>query len=221
MPQGDGFMQLKQLVVGTAVLLLVVLVSVLPLHAYALNAATVIQQFDPAFSKVATLAPGALGLPGEQITWTINVLNVGTAAGTNLIVTDTLRPELLISSIQTDRGTYSLDGQTVTLTVPSLNPGESLQMHILTTIARAPQNGLLVNEATLSGIGPDGIINETVLAEVSVPTGLPSTGYPPHDLPGDGEPPLWMFGLAGFLSVAATAWIVWRRGNRHLRMMRS
>jgi uncharacterized repeat protein (TIGR01451 family) len=212
-------------------MLVVLLVSLLPLHVRAMTPLQLAveeaavppsqQIFDPAFSLVATLAPGTLGLPGEQITWTVNVLNVGTAAGTNLVVSDTLRPELLIGSIQTDRGSYTLKGQTVTLLVESLQPGESVQMHILTTIARAPEGGQIVNEATLTGVGPNGAVNENVLAEVSVPTGLPSTGYPPHDLPGDGEPPLWVFVLVGAVSIALTAWIVWRRGNRHLRLMRS
>ncbi|NDJ76848.1 MAG: DUF11 domain-containing protein [Chloroflexi bacterium] len=175
--------------------------------------ATTLVFFDPAISKIGTLSPGALGLPGERITWTIAVSNVGSAPGTEIVITDTLRDELRIDSVETDRGTFEVAGQTVTFFIPVLNPGELVQMRITTTVLAGPESSRLVNEALLNGTGPNGAVSERAVAEMPVPTGLPSTGYPPDEMVNAGEPSVWVVGLVAFAMVALTAWFVWRRGQ--------
>jgi uncharacterized repeat protein (TIGR01451 family) len=132
--------------------------------------------FKPAIKKQAALAPGALGLPGEQIIWTITAANEGTAPGYNFQVVDTIRPELRIDRAEAEQGTVSIEQQTVTWTIDQLAPGESVQMQIYTTILEVPPDDLFSNEAV--GLSPEGTIAAT--AQVSGVSTLPSTGYPPQ-----------------------------------------
>jgi uncharacterized repeat protein (TIGR01451 family) len=138
--------------------------------------------FDPSVSKIGELAPGAIGLPGEQLIWTITVTNNGTGTGYDLYVTDTLRSELQIDGVTTERGLSQVDGQTVTFYIPYLDPGEAVQMQIVTTVLNSPPDGIVNNTASLNGVGSDGA-SVAVSAAGSVPlvTGLPSTGYPPAE----------------------------------------
>src|SRR5262249_19022128 len=93
--------------------------------------------FDPAISKVAVLQPGGFGFKGEKITWTITIVNNGSAAGNNVIVTDAIQPELHVDGADTGKGTFNINGQTVTFTIGTLNPGETVTMHIYTTVIKA------------------------------------------------------------------------------------
>lgn len=89
--------------------------------------------------------------------------------------------ELRIDSVETERGTYTVDGQTVTFFIPTLAPGESVQMRINTTVLGSPVDGVFINTATLTGNGE----TRTATAVVNVPVSLPSTGYSPSsDEPG-------------------------------------
>ncbi len=143
--------------------------------------------FDPALSKIGVLEPGELGLPGEQLTWHITVRNNGTAAGTNIVITDTLRSELRIDSVEADRGTFAISGQTVTFTIPVLNPGEAVELRINTTVLSSPNDGLLTNDATLVGYGSTGAsVTRSAQGIVTVTTQLPATGYPPAEQPSRG-----------------------------------
>jgi uncharacterized repeat protein (TIGR01451 family) len=171
--------------------------------------------FDPAISLAGALAPGALGLPGEQVIWVITVNNPGPAVGSDLIVTDTLRDELRIEHAEADQGEVAISEQTVVFTVPVLKPGDTVQMRVLTTIQRSPANGVLLNQALLAVKGPGGAVARNASAELFVPDGLPATGYPPaEDLPGQGEPSAVVIGLGAFGVVALTALFVWYRGRR-------
>lgn len=171
--------------------------------------------FDPAIDLEGVLAPGALGLPGEQVTWVITVYNPSPVVGTNLVVTDTLRDELRIEHAEADLGDVAISGQTVVLTVPVLNPGEKVQMRVLTTIVRSPANGVLLNQVLLAAKGVGGTVARNASTQLLVPGGLPATGYPPiEDLPGRGEPSALVIGLAAAGLVAVTALFVWYRGRR-------
>lgn len=138
--------------------------------------------FDPALSKVGVLQPGGIGLPGEQLTWTITLTNTGTGTGTNIPVVDTLPDALRIDSATTSKGTVTISGQTVTFLIDSIAPGETVEMQIVTTVLTSPLDGLFINEAVIAV--PDGTGGTTILdrarATVSGVSALPSTGYPPH-----------------------------------------
>lgn len=137
-----------------------------------------IDAFDPALSKVGALPQGAIGLTGEQLTWTITVTNNGTATGYDLYITDTLRSELRIDNASTARGTATVSGQTVTFYIPYLNPGESVQMQLLTTVLTSPLDGMIDNTAALSGTGANGsVVTRSASDTVTLAALLPSTGY--------------------------------------------
>jgi uncharacterized repeat protein (TIGR01451 family) len=168
--------------------------------------------FDPRLDVVGVLAPGALGLPGEQITWIITVTNEGTTPGADLLITDTIRSELRLDSAETDHGSFRIENQDVIFTIPVLNPGESAQMRIMTTVLRSPADSPLTNLAQLSAGG--GAAPVRAVAELPVPTALPATGYAPTTtLPGENDPSLFEVALLAFAVVAGTAWLVWRRGQ--------
>lgn len=133
---------------------------------------------DPAVSKLGELQPGQLGLPGEQLTWVVTVVNNGAVAATNVVISDQLRSELRIDGATSERGTVSINGQTVTVTVASLGAGESFQIRIQTTVLSNPSAGTLDNTVTLTA---DGNIVRSATSILPVPTGLPDTGYPPRE----------------------------------------
>jgi uncharacterized repeat protein (TIGR01451 family) len=164
--------------------------------------------FDPALSKLGVLQPGGLGLPGETLTWHITATNRGTAAGTNVIVTDTLRSELRMNSAETDRGTVTISGQTVTFTIPSLNPGESVEMRIVTTVLSNPAGGVLVNDASLVGAGPGGNVTASTTGTVAITTSLPATGYEPQESDTNRGWIVWLFAGALVLALVASGWVI-------------
>ena len=170
--------------------------------------------FNPALSLVGEFAPGAVGVPGEQVIWTITVVNTGDAPGTQILITDTLNSSLRVDQVEIDRGTYSVNGQVVGFDIPVLNPGETAQMQLRTTVLNGPPDGLLVNQVVLTAQGPTGTVTDRAVTQLSMPTRLPSTGYPPpEELPGEGEPSIVVVGLAALVAVLTTAFIVWRRAN--------
>ncbi|MEW6580931.1 MAG: hypothetical protein AB1435_17295 [Chloroflexota bacterium] len=171
--------------------------------------------FQGTLTVAAELADGALGLPGEAVTWVITLTNTGASAGTDLLVTNTLRDELRIDNADTDYGEVAISDRAVIFTVPELRPGQTVAMRVHTTVMRGPANGVLVNQVILAGAGPAGPFTQSAVGEVFVPTGLPATGYPPaDDLPGQGEPSVLAVGAAALLVVMAAAAFVWYRGRR-------
>ena len=175
--------------------------------------------FDPAIHKIGLLAPGALGLPGEQITWMITVTNAGTAPGTNVVITDVLRDELRIDAVVIGRGVFSTQGQAVIFTIPVLNPAETVEMRITTTVLHGLDSSILINEATLVANGPDGPALQNATAQIALPTTLPATGYA-GDLPGEGEPSVVVVGVVSLAMVLFTTWFVWWRGSARRAMHR-
>jgi uncharacterized repeat protein (TIGR01451 family) len=112
--------------------------------------------------------------PGDTVTWTITVTNPTSAAVPNVVVEDTLPPELAIISAKAPKGTVQVSGQTVRLTISQLDPGESVTLTIVTKVrSDAPASFVVNNEARVS---PGGI---TASAQVLGVTELPSTGETP------------------------------------------
>lgn len=169
--------------------------------------------FDPAVSKVGELPAGGIGLVGEALTWHITVTNNGTAAGTDIEVVDTVRPELRIDSVETEQGTFRVEGQTVTFLIPRLEPGQIARMRINTTVLSSPL-GEVRNEVTVRGFGPDGVaVNAQGGQGVAIATELPATGYPVDGSSGAGESLSGLWGvLAAALAgmIAGGVWLVRR-----------
>jgi hypothetical protein len=153
--------------------------------------------FDPAISKIGFLQPGQLGLQGEQLEWIVTVFNNGTGAGTNVVVSDTLGDELRIDRVESPTGTTSINGQTVTVTIPTLAPGQMVQFSIFTTVL---VGGRVDNTACVTGDNFDGEVCATAL--------------PVSALPSTGQTPLWALTLrsaALVIGVGSLAWLVYRR----------
>jgi uncharacterized repeat protein (TIGR01451 family) len=164
--------------------------------------------FIPTIRKSGTT--NGLGLPGDQIVWTITVTNTGTAPGINFQVVDTVPAELRIDNATIERGTVAIDGQTVTFIIDQLDPGQSVQMQVFTTLLSAPSAGMLTNAAFVvvpTGIGPGGTVETTVAAtsaEVESVAELPATGYPPDESPRVAHPiPIWIIGMLALVLVVA------------------
>lgn len=170
--------------------------------------------FRTSLTVDGVLAPGALGLPGEQITWIVTLGNIGATSGTDITLTDQVHEQLRIDSVEVDRGEFAISGQVVVFKLASISPGEQVQMRINTTLLSTPPGGSVGNRVELEAGSPSGAIEDTALAEVFVPTGLPETGYPPDKrLPGAGEPSVLLVALLGVAAVITAAGYVWWRGS--------
>lgn len=143
--------------------------------------ATSIAAFDPAISKL-----GFLQADSGQIVWAITIRNTSTVSASNIVVTDTLQPDLRIDRVEITNGSAAVNGQTVTVTIPSLMPGASITFNIYSTVTSSIGVGQITNTACVEMM--DGDVCTTGL----VVTALPQTG----------ETPLWrnvllfIFGLA-------------------------
>ena len=103
--------------------------------------------FDPGISKLGFLMPGQTGVAGEEIRWIVTVSNFSSVSGQNIVVSDTLIDGLEINRVDAPGGTVSINGQTITVSYPALNPGESVQFSIFTT---ALQGQFVLNTACVN-----------------------------------------------------------------------
>jgi uncharacterized repeat protein (TIGR01451 family) len=168
------------------------------------NPNPLVMVFDPAISKIGFLLPGNLGLQNEQIEWFFTVTNIGNATGFNIIVTDVLRPELRIDQLKVAAplvGTVS--GQTITVLIPSLAPGQSVTFSLVTTVISG--GSTIDNTACLNAPG--------LAAERCV------TSQPISSLPSTGESPIWwpwimlavLAAVSTVMGVVARNWLIRRR----------
>jgi hypothetical protein len=98
-------------------------------------------------------------------------------------VTDTLRDDLRIDRVESSAGTATTSGQTVTVTIPALAPGESVTISIFTTV--------------LAGAAVD----NTACVTASNQTGERcATALPVSALPSTGERPGWAAALRAILN---------------------
>lgn len=151
--------------------------------------------FDPAISKIGLLVPGQTGVTGEQLEWVVTVRNIGSTTGTNIIVTDTLNPGLRVDSVDAPGSTVSINGQVVTVTIPSLAPGDGVQFSIFTTVI----GGVTIVENTACVTGSQGEVCATAL--------------PVTRLPQTGEIPLWrtvLIAIVGLMVLAGIGFTIRR-----------
>jgi len=178
-----------------------------PLPGFTPNA--VIGAFDPAISKIGVLQAGGSGLAGEKLTWTITVFNQGTALGSNVSVVDTLPNNLRVDSADASQGTFTISGQTVTFSIGALNPGQTVTLHVVTTVLTSAAS--TTNTACVSAATAFAAPNPRCSSAPALPaTRLPSTGYPPTE-----PPSTWLLigGVGLLLLVAGAATVL--LGRRH------
>jgi uncharacterized repeat protein (TIGR01451 family) len=136
------------------------------------NTSPQINVFDPAISKLGFLVPGQVGVQGEQLEWVVTVSNTGGGVGNNVVVTDTLRSELKLDRVSAPEGSVSVSGQTVSVTFAAIQPGQTFQFSIFTTVTE----GVMVDNTAC--VQAAGIATECTTAPVV--TSLPSTGETPR-----------------------------------------
>jgi uncharacterized repeat protein (TIGR01451 family) len=131
---------------------------------------------DPAITK---LGSPELALPGETVTFTIVVTNNGTAAATNLVVTDPLPDPLSPESATTTQGSFSISGSTVIFAVGTVNPGQVITLTVITRVRADVKPPLdVTNTAHL------GAYNKSASATIRITSGaLPATGESPDGGP--------------------------------------
>ncbi|MBK9748928.1 MAG: isopeptide-forming domain-containing fimbrial protein [Chloroflexi bacterium] len=113
-----------------------------------------INVFDPALSKLGYLPAGSIGLTGEELHWLTTVTNNGNAAGANVVIVDNVRPELRIDAVQVASGSsYTINGQQVRVTIPTLLPGERQDFTIVTTVLTSPRSGTINNTVQINETG--------------------------------------------------------------------
>jgi large repetitive protein len=115
--------------------------------------------------------------PGEQITWTVEVVNNTGAALTDVVVMDTLPDALEPLTAVTTHGSISLIGQQYQITIGTLTPNETAQITIRSRIhpETAPPY-VLVNTAILL-IGGQEV--DRAEANILSATTMPATGESP------------------------------------------
>lgn len=133
--------------------------------------------------------------PADPVAFTIRILNRGASPASNVEVVDTVPDGFDIISATATAGTVSTNGQTVTLTMPQLDPGVSAILTITTRVRADAANGEVENQV---------VVNSTNLgeqrAEVAVTLVECGAGNnPPTQLPDTGANPSiqWALLLAG------------------------
>lgn len=160
-----------------------------------------IGEFDPALSKIGILLPGELGLIGERLQWIITVNNTGAVAGTNVVFTDTLRDELRVTGFTSSRGTGTITGQTVTINIGTVKPGDIINITIDSIVLES--NITVDNTACVnSDSGTTDCVTSPSVQTIRI-----------TELPAMGEQPWWrnwLLSIVGFvaLGLVGSVWLI-------------
>jgi uncharacterized repeat protein (TIGR01451 family) len=100
--------------------------------------------------------------PGDELTYTINVINRGTGGATDVVVTDTMPEGTEILGVNASRGDVSQNGRSVTVTIGNLGAGETVTVVIRARVTAPAASGSLRNNAAVeSGNGAGRVRVET------------------------------------------------------------
>ncbi|MEL6407986.1 MAG: hypothetical protein AAFR81_26695 [Chloroflexota bacterium] len=111
---------------------------------------------------------------GDTIDWQVTFSNTGDTAGQNIVMSNTVGDGLQVDSVSISTGTTSINGRTVTISIPSLQPDETILFSIETSVI---SNGDLSNMSCVTAANLSG--EECV------------RGLPVQALPNTGEAPFW------------------------------
>lgn len=145
-------------------------------------------------------------IPGEAVTWTIIITNPGTIPFNNVNFQDSMPSEVQITSVVATSGTTSTNGQVVSFSQGTVNPGQSVTITINTRVRNnAVTPFVLRNQVCFTA---DSIASRCATAPNVLSVGsLPSTGLSPWS---QYRLPLIM--LTGVISLLAG--LIGLRGNK-------
>lgn len=133
------------------------------------SANPIITLTDPALAK---LGDPANALLGEIVTWRLTISNPGSVATDPTTVNEPIPSPFDIIGVTTTGGTVSTNGNTVTVSVPALQPGASIVVTITTVSNSTAVPGRICNTATMGSISAQGCVT-------LFPRDLPATGGRP------------------------------------------
>ncbi|WP_322490271.1 DUF11 domain-containing protein [Chloroflexus sp.] len=161
----------------------------------------------PDLTLAKSVSP-AVARISDQVVYTLTIGNIGGAPATDITLTDTLPASLRLLGVTTTTGTASASGNQVTVTAPSLAPGETIIVQVTAQVVAplvAPNN---VNTASVSTsdreITTDNNTSSATLG--SPPSSLPQTAGNPV------RPFLSLIGLA--LVIIGLGTLLQRRSYR-------
>jgi uncharacterized repeat protein (TIGR01451 family) len=135
---------------------------------------------DPVVSKTGS---PACCEPGDPVSYTITVTNVGTANATNVVVEDTLPPELTLLAVVPSKGLLTVNGNYFRVEIGTVAPGEVVTIAVQATVGEgSPVDIVVTNVAHLtSDQGPRDAsfpVNIKAKGQCATPPILPPTGQP-------------------------------------------
>lgn len=141
---------------------------------------------DPYITKRANLEQVQVG---DFVEFTLTVGNTGSAAATDVVVTDPIPGFLTVYNATTTRGLISVSGNTVTIEIGTVEPGEIITIVIRTRVNQqvAPPDNR--NTATLSttssGDDPSNNASSASLITSAAPTATPTPSSVPTAPPAE------------------------------------
>ena len=116
------------------------------------NPSIVIAQASGPISIIKTASPPFAQI-GDTVVWTITVTNNTSDPVADVTVTDTIPNGMTIVNVSSTAGSPSVSGQNISLTIPSLGPGDQVVITITTRINSGPNVPLIFrNSATVSSV---------------------------------------------------------------------
>jgi uncharacterized repeat protein (TIGR01451 family) len=141
------------------------------------NSASAPLQTGPTADVALTKTGPADAVTGEQITWTLTVVDHGPSTAHAVTVVDPLPTEVVYVSSTPSQGTCAFASGKLTCELGTLADGASAQITVTATVTAGP--GLLQNTATVSATEPDPeLANNSASASTTIsaaPTVLIST----------------------------------------------
>lgn len=103
--------------------------------------------FDQAF--IAKVSEPPFAAPGDDVTYTIRVINPTTRSIEGAVVSDVMPPAVQITSAESTSGTVEISGQNLIFRQASLAPGERVSITINARLSTASTSPEIVNRACL------------------------------------------------------------------------
>lgn len=182
----------------------------------------------PAALVVTKTADTLTPTPGSPVTFTITVSNGGGAPALNVEVQDVMPGAFVIREVRATLGTVAVNGQTVRVSIPRLDPGFTVVITIRTEL-RNSARGTFRNLVLARAEDPNGVLLAEVQADVVLSVGEEDAPppAPPADTPAapgraDGRPAsglgetgmetgtIWPLLILGLLLVVLGGGIFWR-----------